>query len=607
MEEQKQSDLKSADALIQEFGPRAVLAGIQMFEKEGILAATVGTPGVDVHVRPGTMRMDGIRGFWWENRTCFLADVDIAFFLQMPGGDISDDEMAELIGTLWVDLEEDVPEVSLMNIAKLDEPPVHHEIRLDKSLVPWISLDEVEELCRDLLHRKTPQALEDPGCYRAMELADALGLRTRKEALGTQAEDACLIIAPDTDILPDAEPGTILLNTSTHPREDFGLEIYRCCYSYEYHYLFFRLQEMKTSLIQVETEEVISEHTREKKTVPVKDSRYYAELQAFRAAYALMMPANVIEKAIDEASCKVRQQVRGHGYRPHMAYVLQCAGEELEAEYQYRRCHIRTRLKLLGYIQAKGVFCRSDDGPMEPFSFDNEALKGSEKEIAIGRAEVIRLFEEDKWFHRLTESGEYVYLRGMVVRNTNKFIEADENGYPCLSSWANAHADACALIFRRHYDKKQRRFHYGFGEKGYTRAKESGARYEESPVPHLRDMLQGCSSFGQVLTEVMRDNLTIQELCYELALEDEDTVKDLLDDKIRNLEEDLLVSICLALHLPPELSAVLVEKSGIKLSSRNEALRCLFYLEDLKRIRSYLGMTEGQTPFSYCGRVYKDG
>ena len=106
---------------------------------------------------------------------------------------------------------------------------------------------------------------------------------------------ACYVVGKSEPTNVRISAGTIVINTSIINKEYSGFYIFHECIHNEFHYLFFRLQQMgsndpramKTKVVEIEDDD------------DEKDVMFFIENQANRGAYGLTMPIGHTKKMIN--------------------------------------------------------------------------------------------------------------------------------------------------------------------------------------------------------------------------------------------------------------------------------------------------------------------
>lgn len=182
---------------------------------------------------------------------------------------------------------------------------------LSPFLVPYFTSQNVDEITQKLWLRYEPSALHDPKARNAVRLAEKMGLKVEYYDIYEHQEVRGIIFFADDELRVGADrfetdddgrkhriktdkpglvkipAGTIVINTNKINRDYSEFHIYHECIHNEFHYLFFRLQQMGSNdPRRMKTKEIIVGKNEE-----VTDEMFFIEKQANRGAYGLMIPA----------------------------------------------------------------------------------------------------------------------------------------------------------------------------------------------------------------------------------------------------------------------------------------------------------------------------
>ncbi len=388
-------------------------------------------------------------------------------------------------------------------------------------------------------------------------------------------------------------PGnTIVINTN-RLREDYSaFSIYHEIIHYEYHYLFFRLQELyHDDFREIKMKEI----TATPKT-KVTDPLYWMEKQAGRGAYGLMMPAAWLRAEIlREAQTIPRPR--------HAGDYFEMVGRKLCAKYKIANFRMRARFIQMGYIAAKGALNWLSCGRrVEPFAFDVENCRRIEETFFIDQDAAGRLYEEDKAFRKIMDSGKFISADGHIVRNDARFVEETSRGLK-LTPRANAHVDRCCLRFTRIYIQggigqyifgrmnldeeyvKQTMFYLeDFGNQEVLNEMEAELKYKEQFPTSFTEGLKMLMDKNGISMEKMARKIHVEERTFQRWLSSDD----------RQFSLDFVIAFSLILKLPEWLSDVLLDRAGLALSSRNprhlalQWIRRTMWMDGIEKADEYL-------------------
>ena len=579
----------------------------------GDLSALLGVPVVSGRIAPGDARLTGA-SYWRLNRTDFLADLELYLSLtvdregrDLPAG-------FSLCLSLWFTSEEGFS-FEVQDLHRSEDAPERSFRKLDRFLVPVLREDEIESAAEELWEAFLPE-IRDPKQRTARMLAEKMGLSVRELRLhgrnhirstlffreGTVSVQEEMLPGEDVFPLPVnrvIEAGTILLNTAART-EDRNLDILHECIHYDWHLLFYRLQKlMSTSPLEIRFRSVTA--SGEKRPC---DPLYWIEYQARLGSLALLLPLSLMR----EKAWRLYQQASAspalNGYHNHPGFRWDRVIRSLSDEYGAHRTTVRRRLVRLGHPAARGAVNFVDGRYITPFAFTAfHSSRGSDT-FVISRRSLADLYHRSPGFRELMGKGDFVHADGHVCLNDPQYLHATEEGAR-LTPWANAHADACCLRFEKVYlqehqavwilgslnsSEEYNREYDRFLDRRLTlTSRERAARREQ----FMRELP---NDFPDALRYLMEDRgdgrITLEQLA-ERAMLSRKTVERYRSRRTESYSQDAVTAICLALHLPPWLSRIMLEKAGFSVRNYGpkgyygEILDCCF-MDTLPEIQEYL-------------------
>ena len=393
---------------------------------------------------------------------------------------------------------------------------------------------------------------------------------------------------PDaTDDHPKAitiDANTIVINTNTLRSEYSAFEIYHECFHFEFHYLFYRLQEMyNTDIRKIKTVEIEVD-----KETELSDPVFFMEKQANRGGYALMLPVSSTQMLIAEACEKAS---RCH----HAGQKYEAAGKMISKELGLPHFRIRARMIQLGHVEAKGALNYIEKKLIQPFAFDLDSWREEQHTFVVDRDTVSSLIRENEDFRAVMRSGGYIYADGHVVRDDPRFVRYYRD--QCvLTAWANAHVDECCLRFVRVY-VQQNVGKYVFGRMYYD------ADYVKQTQFYLDDLInkehmdeleakyryqkEFPISFREAFDLLRKKNgLTLADLAEILNMDDR-TLSRWLNDPKKYRNEDFLTMIAIAFKLPDWISRLLFKRAHVQLDEDDRRHQAI---EHILRVQSADGI-----------------
>ena len=227
----------------------------------------------------------GEMSFWRHDTYTLLVDVVINAYVSVNNAV----QVYDLYCELWVDMHTGMT-FTCGECGYLQDKPERDMWMLSSYLVPILRKDEVEQGAEELLLHYCPRALEAMKEHDAYLLAARMGLRVERYPLyrkkGTlsmlffcdgeitaekQDEEGCGLDIPYSVSIP---AGTIVINTDAVHKDCCQLEIYHECIHYDWHYMFFRLQDMHNSDVNLlKTKRIVVQNDR----VPANPLKWIAE------------------------------------------------------------------------------------------------------------------------------------------------------------------------------------------------------------------------------------------------------------------------------------------------------------------------------------------
>lgn len=493
-------------------------------------------------------------------------------------------------------------------------------IRLSPFMVPYCRGYELDEACEEIWNRFFPETIANPKTRDAEKLAKRYGLSVQYlPVYDDQGAGSILFFAAGKLLVKEQkdwtinQPGmeeakaeddrrhppeevsipanTIVVNTNKILKEYAAFSIFHECIHYEFHYLFFRLQEMFNNDIRgIKTKEITV--TPGKK---ITDPLYWMEKQANRGAYGLMLPASWMRERI-AAEAKTVQSYR------HAGDLYDFIGRKICARYEIANFRMRARMIQLGFIEAKGALNWLPGGiRVDPFAFDAEQCRKVEETFIIGKDAAGRLYEENEDFRKVYDTGKFVYADGHIVRKDPRFVRETARGAR-LTPWANAHVDRCCLRFERIYIQSAPG-RYIFGRMNFD------TEYVAKTIFYLGDLAdqevfdeteemkykaEFPDSFREGLKKLMTQaGISFEEIAERMHIS-HSTFKRWLKDPETKVTTDFVMMISLVLELPDWISNLLMDRAGLcfgEKNSRDQALRFIqraMWNDGIEKANEYL-------------------
>lgn len=593
------------DRIVQEMNSR--LAG-------GDLSLLLGLPVVSERVAPRDLRVTGIT-YWRLNRADFLADVDLSVPLAVESDGEDSVSYFGFCMTLWFNTDEGFS-FEVQDLYSAQTKPERSLWKLDEHLVPVLRRDEVEIAAERLWENALPDR-KDPKERTPAMLAEALGLRIRYLRLrGQNGTKAILFFQPCTvetqeeslpgeDVLPAPVPvrveaGTIVVNGAAAHLEGTGLDILHECIHHEWHLLFYRLQKfISTGPAEIRYKKVQNSTGRRP-----ADPIHWMERQADHGALALLLPRAMMRNKAWRYFQQASTYPPLNGYFNHPGFRWDKVIRRIAGEYTVKKGTVKRRLVMLGHPAARGAANFVDGRYITPFAFTEEYSDNGKDTLVIGRKDAAALYHRSRRFREILGTGDFVAVDGHICLNDPQYLLRTENGLR-LTAWANAHADICCLRFSWVYIQDRDPV-LTFGM--LNSSEEYNRRYNEFLDRRMkltareraekRDRLMRAlpNNFADALCYLM-DNadggkVSSEELAARAQLSRK-TIERYRSPSFSGCDPDAAVAICLALHLPPWLSRILLGKAGIMVCNYGprghygEILDCCF-MDTLPEVQEYL-------------------
>ncbi len=228
---------------------------------DGELAEIVGIPVKSERIVPNECCFRRF-SYWRLNQYDLLIDIDLRVELRVDTPSGIDTDFYSFYVELWFSFCDDEEECTFLHFGLLENKPEHEgEWKLDKYLVPVLRRDEIDEYAEELWADICPDAAKDQKLRRPHTLTEKLHLSVVKLPLYKRGDTRSIIFFREGTVMvrTDRMPGdhdepppieqhipanTIVINSHSDSGMSNDLDIYHECIHYEWHYLFYRLQDM---------------------------------------------------------------------------------------------------------------------------------------------------------------------------------------------------------------------------------------------------------------------------------------------------------------------------------------------------------------------------
>ena len=551
--------------------------------------------------------------YWRLNRTDFWIEIDLRLELRVQTACGIDTDFYWLYVELWFSYADDDEQCCFETLGRLENKREFPDCwKLDKYLVPVLRRDEIDKYSEQIWDQVFPEAAKEPKLRRANDLAVKLGLSIRYLHLYNQNHIRSVIFFRDSTVLTqalhqsgvreapppiecDVGANTIILNSNLEEGCDHDLDIYHECIHYEWHYLFYRLQDMYNNdmkQIKMIKRTLIKERD-------IANPVEFMEHQARYGSYGVMMPITFMHNTISARYKEVLETKREDGTFDHDGRRYDSIARGIASDYSLSKARVRARMLQLGYSAAKGALNYVDGRYITPFAFSEiENARGNETYV-IDRKSVMDLYKKDKEFQQIMQTGHFAYVDGHVVHCDSANIIRDFGGSR-LSGWANAHIDRVSLRFSRVYSGNHT-CTYTFGKMNSEEALKNSFKFldlngsmtlREAENAKTQMMEEMPMSFHGALSYIMKGRVTVDELVDRIPISRR-TLMRLRTEEKKKYSLDQIIAICIGLNLPSWLSQILLEKAGLSVKRfgpygyYGTILDC-FYMDTINEVQKFL-------------------
>lgn len=488
---------------------------------------------------------------------------------------------------------------------------------LSDALVPIIYKEQLEATANDILRRYYPEALKSPMAIDPTKLAKKMGLTIDVRNITKDLSIFGQVYFHDTEaefydsdkdemVTTSVKARTIFVDPEAFFLRNLGAvnnTIVHECVHWDKHRKAFELERLyNDSATKIKCQVVGGIKDGE------RNATDWMEWQANALAPRIQMPLGMFKTKAFELIKEYRQKLN----TDEIIDVMEPVIEELAIFFCVSRLAAKIRMIDAGYEEAVGTFTYIDDRYIKPHRFKEGALERNQT-FSIGVEDAAIQSLTNQTLISLIKDGSYQYVDAHFVLNHPKYVTRNLFGETALTDYARTHMDECCLIFdlsvragakERYYtecflnrdESSTISFDIVYGE-GYQHAPQ------EKKVQLLDNVLKENARIYRELPndyttclKIVREwrDVTFEELA-ERTLINERTIRRIINGESQGSLESLIL-ICLGLHLPPEISNHIIEKSPFSLNYSNEdhiyyqfALNTLF-AKTMNEIRGFLQM-----------------
>lgn len=420
-------------------------------------------------------RMDFMR----TSRTGLLADIQTKIDVQVYEEGAHTHIRGDFIVELYFDMSNGIKCLEYEIFTKGDVPNHDGFWQLTNHLIPILKKTEIEENSAALLRQYHYEGWCDVKENSPFVLAKNMGLKIKYLPLHKNQKTRSILFFRAGSITIDQhdngqfpsiqhdgnhfvgkkieqiDENTIVINTNAVHKDHSHLDVFHECVHYEWHYLFFRLQDMhsndlrqirKTRAVQIDR----NTGRRKRKSDPLS----WIEYQAIAGSFALWMPWGFMQKELDA------YREAHHDSNNNRGAFFDGVSREIAMTYDIPKFRVRARFIRMGYIAARGALNYTDKRYIQPFAFDLDKGSGNYT-FFITREQVASEYKTNPEFRLLLNSGRFVYVDGHICLNDPQYVYQTQHG-PRLTKAALDRVDLCCLRFEDVYEQDDAyAFRYG--------------------------------------------------------------------------------------------------------------------------------------------------
>ena len=470
-----------------------------------------------------------------------------------------------------------------------------YENALTDSLVPYIPVEKMDDKAEEILKAYYPEVLHSPQKVKTRELAKRMGLRVTCCSITEDASVFGQIYFDETvSVLYNRKKGkkvkvtvpanmilvddlASLLYSPTSAR----LTIAHECVHFALHRKAFELERLCNqdfTKIQCQTTGDISSIDRSSNTS-------WMEWHANYLAPRLLMPKSTFRQKADEL---IAQRLAETG-ETEVLEVIEWVIDELAGFFGVSRQAAKRRMVDIGFEEAIGAYTYIDGHYVRPTRPHKKGIINEKKTYSISAQDVSLVSFADRDLSNEIQKGKYIFVDSHLVLNTPKYVEINDAGEQALTGYARYHMDECCLLFdialTQKYDIEQRYYSYCILNRDVNSPYEMQISFhngyancsDEKQTEYLRkaedDSFQIFSSLPRDFKgaiEALKDwrKMTNQDIA-DLVLCDERTIRRIINGETSTTIQTI-VSICMALKLPPQIAFYVIEHSPVKFSMMDQ-------------------------------------
>ncbi len=476
------------------------------------------------------------------------------------------------------DLEKRLEDFQVLSVSTYSGKPSYQN-PLSDTLLPYLHRNQLDEVASGIIKQYYPEALLNNQVLDAMKFAQNLGLEIKMRKLSKAGTIFGETIFTDTKVeiydrvsdgmvLEEIKGGTILIDPSHYLARNNGAVnntiVHECV-----HWLLHRKAFTLARLFQPKMRFLRSSFSN-------KTTLDWIEWQANTLTPRLQMPIVPFKDKVIELQ-GVYNYLNGEQSNliGEMIYVI----DSLANFYHVSKMAAKIRLLDAGFEEARGIYKYVDGHYVQPYVFKRGVISSTQT-FAISLEEAIRQSATNKELQKKLGTGDYLYVDSHFCLNDPKYLQTNKFGRVELTEYARLHMEECCLVFELvAQDKKANtcfdevlyrdanqeiRFEAHFTNKKNVDEKYL-IRHRMIEIQELAISLPGSFS-GTVSKLIEWSELTLAKV-EERSLISERTLYRMRTDENYNVSLELILQLCIGLHLPPEISEILISRSSKRLGN----------------------------------------
>lgn len=463
---------------------------------------------------------------------------------------------------------------------------------MSDSLVPIINREQLESVATDILRRNYPEALQTPMAVEPQKLAEKMGLEIRMREITKDFSVFGQIYFHDCDtemydensdemVQIHVDARTIFVDPKAYFLRNLGSvnnTIVHECVHWDQHRKAFELERLyNSSATRIKCQVVggIKDNSR--------DATDWMEWQANALAPRIQMPLSTFKTKAFELIKQFRAELGTYELIDIMEPVI----DALATFFTVSRTSAKIRMIDAGFEEAIGTFTYIDGRYVKPHKFKKGTLQRNQT-FSISAQDAAIQSITNPAMSALVRDGSYQYVDSHFVLNHPRYLTQDENGVTVLTNFARNNMEECCLVFDLSVKSGcKERYH---SECYLNRDKTSDIDFDikycngfEYATPErkakiladtLADEMRVYSELPTSFTKSLQIVFEWKGVTY-VELEKRTMLSSKTVSRIVNGENqgsiNSIILICLGLHLPPEISKHIIDKSPFSLSFSNQS------------------------------------